>query len=119
MACVAAAARNHRFLANNPPEVEWSGFLSEGYELTDAAAPEAAFGKAFNTVYGGAVEDLVFTALTDTRFYGLNHGIPSLCFGASGGEMHGFNEYVDLESLKKSTKAMALFIADWCGVEKA
>jgi acetylornithine deacetylase len=33
--------------------------------------------------------------------------------------MHGFNEFVDLESLKKSTKAMALFIADWCGVEKA
>lgn len=93
--------------------------MSEGYELTDAAAPEAAFGKAFNKVYGGAVEDLVFTALTDTRFYGLNHGIPSLCFGASGGEMHGFNEYVDLESLKKTTKAMALFIAEWCGVEKA
>src|SRR3954470_14370472 len=50
-ACVAAAARNHRFLANNPPEVEWSGFLSEGYELKDSAAPEAAFGKAFNAVY--------------------------------------------------------------------
>lgn len=119
MACVAAASRNHRFLANNPPEVEWSGFLSEGYELTNSAAPEAAFGKAFNKVYGGAVEDLVFTALTDTRFYGLNYGIPSLCFGASGGEMHGFNEYVDLDSLKKTTRAMALFIAEWCGVEKA
>jgi acetylornithine deacetylase len=119
MACVAAAARNHRFLANNPPEIEWSGFLSEGYELTDAAAPEAAFSKAFGKVYGGTPEDLVFTALTDTRFYGLNEGIPSLCFGASGGEMHGFNEYVELESLKKTTKAMALFIAEWCGVERA
>ena len=29
-ACVAAAARDHRFLSNNPPRVEWSGFLSEG-----------------------------------------------------------------------------------------
>jgi acetylornithine deacetylase len=27
-ACVSAAARDHRFLSNNPPEVEWSGFLS-------------------------------------------------------------------------------------------
>lgn len=119
LACVAAAARDHRFLSNNPPAVEWSGFLSEGYELTNSAAPEAAFGKAFSAVYGGAVEDLVFTALTDTRFYGLNHDIPSLCFGASGASMHGFNEYVDLESLRKSTKATALFIAEWCGVEKA
>ena len=39
----------------------------------------------------------MFTALTDTRFYGLNYNIPSLCFGASGAAMHGFNEYVDLE----------------------
>jgi acetylornithine deacetylase/succinyl-diaminopimelate desuccinylase-like protein len=28
------------------------------------------------------------------------------------------NEYVDLDSLRKSTKASALFIAEWCGVEK-
>jgi acetylornithine deacetylase len=117
-ACVAAAARDHRFLSNNPPDIEWSGFLSEGYELKDSAEPEAAFGKAFSAVYGGAVEDLVFTALTDTRFYGLNYNIPSLCFGASGAAMHGFNEYVDLDSLRKSTKATALFIAEWCGVEK-
>ena len=119
LACVSAAARDHRFLSNNPPEVEWSGFLSEGYELTDSAEPEAAFGKAFGAVYGGAVPDRVFTALTDTRFYGLNYNIPSLCFGANGAAMHGFNEYVELESLRKSTKATALFIAEWCGVEKA
>jgi acetylornithine deacetylase/succinyl-diaminopimelate desuccinylase-like protein len=78
LACVANAARDHRFLSNNPPQVEWSGFLSEGYELKDSAAAEAAFGKAFNAVYGGAVEDLVFTALTDTRFYGLNYPEPVL-----------------------------------------
>ena len=97
LACVSAAARDHRFLSNNPPDVEWSGFLSEGYELKDSAAPEAAFGKAYNAIYGGAVPELAFTALTDTRFYGLNYNIPSLCFGASGAAMHGFNEYVDLE----------------------
>jgi len=55
--------------------------LSEGYELKDSKEPEAAFGKAYNAVYGGAVQDLVFTALTDTRSYGLNYNIPSLCFG--------------------------------------
>jgi acetylornithine deacetylase len=32
--------------------------------------------------------------------------------------MHGFNEYVDLNSLRKSTNAAGLFIAEWCGVEK-
>lgn len=116
-ACVAAAARDHRFLSNNPPQVEWSGFLSEGYELTNSTAPEAAFAQAYDAVYGGGVPDLAFTALTDTRFYGLNYNIPSLCFGASGAAMHGFNEYVDLASLRQSTKATALFIAEWCGYE--
>ncbi len=47
LACVAAASRNHRFLANNPPEIEWSGFLSEGYELTDAAAPGSCVWQGF------------------------------------------------------------------------
>jgi acetylornithine deacetylase len=116
---VAQSARDHRFLSNNPPDVEWSGFLSEGYELTNSADVEAAFGKAFDAVYSGEVQDLVFTALTDTRFYGLNYGIPGLCFGASGEAMHGFNEYVDLKSLRQSTKATALFIAEWCGLEEA
>ena len=37
LACVSGAARDHRFLSNNPPSVEWSGFLSEGYELKDSA----------------------------------------------------------------------------------
>jgi acetylornithine deacetylase len=36
VACVEAAAKQHPFLAKNPPVVEWSGFLSEGYELTGA-----------------------------------------------------------------------------------
>ena len=53
LACVSGAARDHRFLSNNPPDVEWSGFLSEGYELTNSAEPEAAFGNAFTAVYGG------------------------------------------------------------------
>ena len=116
---VAAASRNHRFLANNPASVEWCGFLSEGYELKDSAEAEAAFANAYGAVYGGAVPELAFTALTDTRLYGLNHNIPSLCFGASGAALHGFNEYVDLESLRKSTKTTALFIAEWCGLERA
>src|SRR6201987_3113034 len=119
LALVSAARPARRFLSHNPPSVEWSGFLSEGCELTGSAEAETAFGKAFAAVYGGKVQDIAFTALTDTRFYGLNYNIPSLCFGATGAAMHGFNEYVELESLRKSTKATALFIAQWCGVEKA
>jgi len=57
------------------------------------AAPEAAFGKAFDAVYGAPWRIWSY-ALTDTRFYGLNHNIQSLCFGASARDAR-FNEYVD------------------------
>jgi len=117
VACVEAAAKKHPFLAQNPPVVEWSGFLSEGYELTGAGESETVLRSAYETVYGGPMKELAFTALTDTRFYGLNAGIPSLCFGATAEAMHGFNERVEIESLRRTTRAIALFAAEWCGVE--
>jgi acetylornithine deacetylase len=117
VACVEKAARTHPFLADNPPEVVWSGFLSPGYELTGAEESEAVLTAAYGAVYGGALQEAASTALTDTRFYGLDYGIPAFCFGARAENIHGFNERVELESLKKVTKTLALFIAGWCGVE--
>jgi acetylornithine deacetylase len=118
VACINAAARQHSFLDKNKPVVEWSGFQCEGYELTGAVEPEAALQRCYDAVYGGDLPELAFTATTDTRYYGLNAAIPSLCFGASAQRMHGFNECVELDSLRKATATMALFIADWCGIEK-
>jgi acetylornithine deacetylase len=119
VACIEEASRKHPFLAESPPQVVWSGFLSDGFELTDAEEPETALRQAYGSVFGGELAEAAFTGLTDTRFYGLNHGIPSLCFGAKSEQMHGFNERVELDSLRKVTQTIALFVADWCGVEEA
>jgi acetylornithine deacetylase len=116
LACVESAAKTHPFLAGSPPEVVWSGFLSPGYELAGAEDGEAVLQAAYGSVYGGKLEDVYFTALTDTRFYGLDYGIPALCFGPRAENIHGFNERVELASIKKVTKTLALFIAGWCGV---
>jgi acetylornithine deacetylase len=117
VACVEQAAKGHPFLAENPPQIVWSGFLSPGYELTGAEASEAVLAAAYAAIYGGTLPEVYNTALTDTRFYGLDYGIPAFCFGAKAEGIHGFNERVSLESLKKVTKTLALFIAGWCGVE--
>jgi acetylornithine deacetylase len=114
-ACVEAAAKAHPFLAGSPPEVVWSGFLSPGYEVTRAEAAEAVLREAHRAVYGGTLEDSIFTGLTDARFYGLDYGIPAFCFGARMEGAHAFNERVELESLRRLTKALALFVAGWCG----
>jgi acetylornithine deacetylase len=119
-ACIAGAARAHPFLANAPPEVVWNGFLAEGWVLEDSDAPEAEFAASYADVFGAGLrpEDRMMTALTDTRFYGLYYGIPALCFGPKAEGIHGFDERVNLASIKACTETFALFIARWCGLNK-
>ena len=63
--------------------------------------------------------EVISPAVTDCRFYGRYYGIPSLCYGATGSGNHGFDEAVDLESIRKVTLTLASFIADWCGTRSA
>ncbi len=39
-----------------------------------------------------------------------------MCFGAVSENMHGVDERVHLPSMVTAAQAIALFIADWCGV---
>jgi acetylornithine deacetylase len=55
----------------------------------------------------------------DARVYALYDRIPALCYGPQSRNIHGFDECVILSSLKRITTTMALFIAEWCGVEPA
>ena len=114
---VEKAAADHPFLRDTPPEIEWTGFMADGYALENADAPEAALARAHAAATGQAKpEDQSWTALTDTRFYGLYHGIPSLCYGPEADSIHGFDEKVNLASMQRCTEVIALFIADWCGL---
>lgn len=118
-ACVSAASRDHPFLSNNPPEVIWNGFQAEGYVLGPEAEPGlAAMRRSHAAVFGKGAElaERKMTALTDTRFYGLYYGIPAFCYGPQAENIHGFDERVNLDSFRRTTEVLALFIADWCGL---
>ena len=41
------------------------------------------------------------------------------CFGPDAQEIHGIDESVGIDSIHDITRAIALSIAEWCGVEKA
>ena len=60
----------------------------------------------------------ILPAVTDCRFYGRYYGIPSLAYGATGNGSHGFDEYVELASIRNVTLTIASFIAEWCGVRR-
>jgi acetylornithine deacetylase len=115
--CIRSAAQANRFLANNPPEVVYNGFLAEGYVLAGADAAEAALGRAHRAVYGEPLKETASTATTDARFFGLYADTPGLVYGPLSESIHGFDERVSLESMRRNTQAMALFIADWCGLQ--
>jgi acetylornithine deacetylase len=75
--------------------------------------------RAHETVFGSKLEARATQAYLDTRVYALYDKIPALCYGASAENVHGYNERVDLKSVERTTEAIALFIAEWCGLEPA
>jgi len=117
-ATVRDAARNDGFLANNPPEVVYHGFQAEPYIVENAEEPLAVLAKSHQASFGETLVGRNITATTDARFFGLYAGIPALVYGPAAEDYHGFDERVNLESLRKVTRTIALFIADWCGLEK-
>ena len=116
-AAVAAAARDHTFLANNPPEVTWNGFNAEGYVLQSGSEAEAVLAGAHQHVFGEPLSAVPMPAYLDARVFALYGGIPALNYGCRAENIHGFDERFSLASLKSITGVMTLFVAEWCGVE--
>jgi acetylornithine deacetylase len=114
---VTAFARGDRFLANNPPRVTFNGFYSEGYVLEPGSDAEAVLAEAHRAATGKELESFMTAGYLDTRVYALYDRIPALCYGPISQNIHGFDERVSLASVKRITTAMALFIAEWCGVD--
>ena len=116
-AAVRAAARENPFLANNPPEVEWNGFFAEGYVLEEGSEAEQVLGRAHAKSYGQSLESFVTPGYLDGRVFVLYEGIPCLVYGPYSENIHAFDERVSLASVKRVTGSIALFIAEWCGLE--
>lgn len=119
---VQEAAQTHPFLVKNRPEIIYNGFFAEGYSLLDDKSGGArdaynALDRAYMQVAGLPLKLEPITATTDARFFGLYADTPALVFGPRAEAIHGFNERVDLESLRRVTQTTALFIAEWCGLE--
>ena len=101
---ILAAAQKNRFLANYPPQIVYHGFEAEGYVLSGAEEPVAALGACHRTVFGRELEEMATSFTTDARFFGLYADIPALVYGPNTEAIHGFDEKVDLESLRRITQ---------------
>jgi acetylornithine deacetylase len=116
---IADFARKDSFLSNIPPLVTFHGFHTEGYELSPGSEAEKVLADAHLGATGKKLESFMTAGYLDTRVYALYDKIPALCYGPYSQNIHGFDERVSIASLKRITTAMTLFIAQWCGVERA
>lgn len=113
-----ALALGDRYLSNNPPKLTFNGFFAEGYALSPGSEAEKALGRAHLSAVGKPLQSFMTAGYLDARVYALYDQIPTLCYGPKSQNIHAYDERVSLASVKRITGTMALFIADWCGVER-
>lgn len=114
--CIADAARSDPYLADHPPQIVYKGFYAEGYVLEPNGDAEVALADAHRTVFGQSLRDFIAPGGTDARYFGLYANTPALVYGPMSQRIHGFDEAVEIESVRRVTQTLALFIAGWCGV---
>ncbi len=117
-ACLREAARMDPALANNPPEIEYTGFFAEGYVLEEGSEAEATLGRAHAKSFGSSLEAFVTPGYLDGRVFVLYDDCPCLVYGPISENIHGIDERVSLASIKRVTGSIALYIAEWCGLEQ-
>ena len=116
--CIRKASLNDAFLSNNPPQIEWNGFFAKGYVLEEGTDAEKVLGEAHFLAYEGDMKSFISPAYLDARVFMVYGDCPCLVYGPYSENIHGFDERVSLSSVRKITKTIALFIADWCKLEK-
>lgn len=101
------------WLKDNLPEIDFFGFNAHGFEMNEDSDLYKVLSDSHKLVSDKGVENLPFTATTDVRAFD-EFNIPVTCYGSYGGDMHAPNEFIDLESLKHTTRTIAYFIIKWC-----
>jgi acetylornithine deacetylase len=113
---VAEAARDDSWLAENPPEVEFYAFRSEGHTVSRDQPALATLNACHRDLTGRDAESYVSTCTTDLRafqFFGRGQGT---CYGPVAENIHAANERVNIASVHQVARTYALFLARWCGL---
>lgn len=113
------AGKRDPWLRENPPEVEWLPFQSEPfYQDPDHPFVRVVISSAREVA--GEVTEVKPRGVTwteDTRFAN-GFGFPALSMGPTGERPHGVDECVDLDSMTRLVKALALATINWCSLDK-
>lgn len=105
-------------LGGDMPEITYTGFYAEGYVLEEGSDAEKTLRQCHHTAFNSELQSFTTPGYLDARVFTIYGDMPTLVYGPKSRDIHGFDECVELESLKLITKTIALFIAQWCGVQE-
>ncbi|MDB5525377.1 MAG: Acetylornithine deacetylase [Rhizobium sp.] len=92
------------------PTVTLTGFRAKGH-LLEADAPLARdLAAAHAEAHGVAPASFMLGSTSDARIYLRDFGIPAICFGAVGHNLHGIDENVELQSIVDAARTLARFL---------
>ena len=96
-----------------------TGFFAEGYVLEPGSEAEAVLERTHAQVFGAELDSFTTPGYLDGRVFTLYADTPTLVYGPVSESIHGFDERVSVESIRRITKSIALFIAEWCGIDES
>ncbi|MGW6174241.1 ArgE/DapE family deacylase [Arthrobacter sp. NPDC055138] len=95
-----------------------TGFFSEGYVLEPGSEAEDLLESTHLRAFGTGLGSFTTPGYLDGRVFTLYADTPTLVYGPVSEAIHGFDERVSVESVRRITQSIALFIANWCGVQE-
>jgi acetylornithine deacetylase len=116
---VREAAKLDPWLRDHPPQVEWLPFQAEPFYQD----PDHPFVKSVISAAQTVADEAVkvrprgVTWTEDTRF-AKDFGFPALSMGPTGERHHGVDECVDLDSMTRLVKALAMATIHWCSIDR-
>ena len=112
---VSESVRGDDWFREHPPRVEWFGWMTDPWVEPQDSSFVKEFLSVGERVLGGQPVILGSSGGLDNRFAPY-FDTPSFSFGPAGGNHHSIDEYVEIPSLMRVTKTLAVFAAEWCGL---
>ena len=109
-------SKSDPWLAENPPEMEFYGFRSDGHSISRELPALRTLNDSHRTLTGNDAEEYTATCTTDLRAF-IHYGQgQATCFGPIAENIHAANERVNINSIMHVARTYALFLARWCGL---
>ncbi len=93
-------------------ELRFVGFRAEGYRVSADDPFAIAVARAHHSAHGTQAASSSESATTDARFYA-RRGIPAVCYGPNGRNLHAVDEAVEVASIAAGARTLSRLIPDW------